>query len=244
MTATPSVPPDTVVYAVGDVHGRDDLLAELHERIAADAAGRSASRRVLVHLGDYVDRGPASRQVVDRLTQRPLPGFEIVTLMGNHERLLIGFLEGDPADAVCWIRNGGAATLASYGVEPPTGLHGLLAAYEGFVEALPEEHRRFYETRPLTHRVGDYVFVHAGVDPRRPLDDQDERTALWVREPFLNNPEWMGAMIVHGHTPAREPVIRPNRIGVDTGAFASGVLTALVLEGTSRSFIQAKGERA
>lgn len=243
MVQAPRVPDGTVVYAVGDVHGRDDLLAELHDRILADSAGRAASRRVLVHLGDYVDRGPASRQVVERLAAEglaaeALPGFEIVSLKGNHEALLLDFLDGrEPAGG--WLANGGGATLFSYGVPPPDPWdeEDVDRTRAALAARLPAHHRSFFSCLPTIHQEGDYLFVHAGIRPWAPLDRQAEADLLWIREPFLEWSKPFGVIIVHGHTIARAPDVRTNRIGIDTGAYASGVLTALVLEGAGRTFL-------
>ncbi|BBK39658.1 metallophosphoesterase [Allostella sp. ATCC 35155] len=238
MARDPRVPDGTLVYAIGDVHGRDDLLGALHDRIAADAAGRNARRRLLVHLGDYVDRGPASRQVLDRLAGAPPPGFESVALKGNHEAFLLAFLHGREA-AAGWLLNGGGATLASYGVEPPDpwDSEDVDRAREQFRAALPDRHRSFLSGLRLLHQEGDYLFVHAGIRPWAPLDRQVEADLLWIREPFLEWPKAFGPVVVHGHTITNAPDVRANRIGIDTGAFGTGVLTALALQGDSRIFL-------
>ncbi|MGE0722738.1 MAG: metallophosphoesterase family protein [Alphaproteobacteria bacterium] len=232
----PSIPAGSAVYAVGDVHGRADLLADLQAQIVADARRVEADRRVVVYLGDYVDRGGQSREVIDRLLDVPLPGFESVHLMGNHEAFLLQFLETIAAGPG-WMMNGGRATLASYGIQPPARITDaqLLAETQAHLRAaLPEDHRLFLETLGLSHVEGDYAFVHAGIRPGVPLDEQAPADLLWIREPFL---DWTGPLervIVHGHTISEQPEIRPNRIGIDTGAFASGVLTCLALHGDRR----------
>lgn len=238
MARDPRVPDGTLVYAIGDVHGRDDLLQELHDRIATDAAGRSARRRLLVHLGDYVDRGPASRQVIDRLASPPLPGFEAVSLKGNHEAFLLAFLRGSEA-VEGWLVNGGATTLASYGVEPPDprDSEDVDRAREQFRAALPDRHLDFLSGLRLLHQEGDYLFVHAGIRPWAPLDRQVEADLLWIREPFLGWPKAFGPVVVHGHTITNAPDVRSNRIGIDTGAYGTGVLTTLALQGDSRMFL-------
>ena len=239
MAARHRVPEGTVVYAIGDVHGRDDLLADLHRQVADDAAALDARRRVLVHLGDYVDRGPASRQAIDRLAGDPLGGFESVALKGNHEAFLLAFLRG--AEAVDgWLANGGKTTLRSYGVAPPDpgDDEDVDRARAQFAAALPRRHREFLDGLRLLHQEGDYLFVHAGIRPWAPLDRQAEADLLWIREPFLGWDKPFGPIVVHGHTIAREPDIRPNRIGIDTGAYASGILTCLVLSGTERRFLR------
>lgn len=237
--APPRVPAGDLVYAVGDLHGRADLLDDMRARIEADAAAGAADRRWIVYLGDYVDRGPDVRGVIDRLLAGPPAGFEQVCLMGNHEAWLLDFLR-DARAGNGWLMNGGGATLASYGVATrrlgPLGrLEALRAAFD---EALPDAHRRFLSELRLMWRLGDYAFVHAGVRPGTPLEGQDEHDLLWIREEFLAAPDDFGAVVVHGHTIEDAPVVLPNRIGLDTGAFATGRLTCLVLDGTERRFLQ------
>ncbi|MCC7274355.1 MAG: metallophosphoesterase [Alphaproteobacteria bacterium] len=235
----PRPPAGTVVYAVGDVHGRDDLLAARHARIVAAAAARPAARRVLVHLGDYVDRGVHSRRVIERLAAGPPDGFEAVPLQGNHEAFLLRFLDTVEAGPG-WLMNGGAATLASYGVAPPDprDTDELEAARRALRAALPDHHLAFLQRlRPL-HQEGDYLFVHAGIRPWAPLDRQVPADLLWIRAPFLDWTKPFGPIVVHGHTITAEPDVRSNRIGIDTGAYASGILTCLVLDGDERRFLR------
>lgn len=234
------VPEGRRVYAVGDVHGRDDLLSRLHRLIAEDAAAAGAARNTLVYLGDYIDRGPASRQVLDRLTGDPLPGFDAVFLKGNHDEFLRRFLEdGAPSDT--WLANGGVATLASYGFEgvrPVAGPGALDDMRRDLARRLGATHLGFLRGVRLFHTIGDYLFVHAGVRPEIPLAEQDPFDLMWIRGGFL---DWDGPLeriVVHGHTVTPVPDVRPNRIGIDTGAYVSGHLTCLVLEGGSRRFLQ------
>jgi len=232
----PSVPDGTCVYAVGDIHGRHDLLRDLQRRIAADAAGRNAGRRVVVYLGDYVDRGPDSRAVIETLAGAPLPGFESVHLRGNHETLLLDFLD-DVTIAPLWFANGGDNTLESYGVavghdDPPDDLQAAFRA------AFPPAHKAFLEGLALSHVEGGYAFVHAGVRPGVPLAAQAEEDLIWIRDEFLDATADHGHVVVHGHSIATRPEERANRIAIDTGAFYSGALTALVLDGATRNFIQ------
>jgi serine/threonine protein phosphatase 1 len=228
-------PDGLAIYAVGDIHGRLDLLIELQARILADAARRRAARRVVVYLGDYVDRGPDSRSVLERLTARPLPGFDSVHLRGNHEQMMLDFADGS-GRGMAWFPNGGGETLASYGLDAPAG--GLRPAPDaaarlraGLLAALPTSHDAFLRALPACHRIGDYVFVHAGIRPGVALADQSEVDMLWIREPFLGANTEHGFVVVHGHTVSLAPQIRTNRIGIDTGAYATGVLTALAIEG-------------
>ncbi len=236
----PRVPDGRRVYAVGDVHGRADLLSLLHGRIEADARGAPEARKVLVYLGDYVDRGPNSFAVVETLIQRPLAGFHIVHLKGNHEDFLLRFLD-DPSLAEIWLMNGAAATLLSYGVDvydPATGASTFEGVRHDFAASLPAHHLAFFRRLHMCHVEGDYAFVHAGVRPGVPLDGQRDDDLLWIRDPFLDSDRDFGKVVVHGHTVDRDPVQRANRIGIDTGACFTGCLTCLVLEGAGRRFLQ------
>ncbi len=237
-----AVPDGTCVYAVGDIHGRKDLLDELHQKIAEDARGRDADRRVVVYLGDYVDRGPDSKAVVESLIRSPLGGFESYYLKGNHEDFLLRFLEAPDADA-SWFGNGGEETLESYGVAPPETLstEELSSVRDTFAAALPDDHKRFLDSLILYHVEGDYAFVHAGIRPGVPLDKQKPEDLMWIRDDFLYSEDRHSHMIVHGHTISADPEIRASRIGIDTGAFASGILTALSLCGERRDFLHTLG---
>lgn len=237
------VPEDMRLYAIGDIHGRDDLLADLLNRIGADARHQPSDRNILIFLGDYIDRGLQSREVLDRLTGDPMPGFERVFLKGNHEQALLQFLD-DAAFGRTWKYYGGLETLHSYGIkeltlsdDPADFEH----ARERLEEILPQSHRHFLETLGLTAEFGDYFFTHAGVRPGVSLNRQIEEDLLWIRDDFLESHASFGKIVVHGHTPKEEVVFRRNRIGVDTGAYMTGVLTALVLEGASRRLLQTGG---
>jgi len=235
-----SVPRGTRVYAIGDIHGRADLLETLHVKVREDASQGAAERRCVVYLGDYVDRGLQSREVIDLLLEAPLEGFESVHLMGNHEEFMLRFLE-QPKAGPGWFMNGGGATLYSYGVrtlERGTDLTRMSHLCEQLGRNLPERHLAFLRGLKRWHIEGDYYFVHAGIRPGVPLEEQRDEDTLWIREPFLDDPSDHGKMVVHGHTIMAEPQVRPNRIGIDTGAYATGVLTCLVLEGSTRRFLQ------
>ncbi|MCW5771168.1 MAG: serine/threonine protein phosphatase [Rhodospirillaceae bacterium] len=241
----PRVPQGARVYAVGDVHGRIDLLRALEAQIVADAASRAERcRNLLVYLGDYVDRGPNSKRVVDTLVDRPLPGFERFHLMGNHEAFLIEFLN-DLEAGPGWFFNGGLATLASYGVKigknDELSYETLRRVQEEFRRKLPQSHLDFYTNLDFSRVEGDFFFVHAGIRPGVPLDNQTDEDMLWIREEFLGCDDDFGKVVVHGHTISWEPEVKCNRIGIDTGAFASGVLTALVLEGREQDFLAVTG---
>jgi serine/threonine protein phosphatase 1 len=228
-----AVPADSRVYAVGDIHGRLDLLEEIQGLILDDAATAPERRKVIVYVGDYIDRGPNPRSVVERLAGRPLPGFEGVHLMGNHEAMMLDFLR-DIEAGPGWMWNGGGATLRSYGVAAPrswTDTKQLEAARRGLAEALPDSHRAFLERLALSHREGDYLFAHAGIRPGVPLDAQEPHDLIWIRDEFLFSRSDHGAVVVHGHTIVDVPMRLPNRIAIDTGAYLTGRLTCLVLAG-------------
>jgi serine/threonine protein phosphatase 1 len=233
-------PDGTRIYAVGDIHGRDDLLARLLQAISDDAAETSGDlRRVLVYVGDYVDRGLGSRQVIDRLIGQPLDGFETVHLLGNHEEAFLGFIEGGPI-AFDWFKYGGLETLYSYDVPIPrrTSDRDIEELRKLAMAAVPDPHVAFLRGCKLWHIEGDYVFVHAGIRPGVPLERQEPEDLLWIRDEFLSSrSDHGGKVVVHGHTICERPEIRANRINIDTGAYASGRLTCLVLQGDGRRFL-------
>ena len=229
----PRVPEGARVYVIGDIHGRLDLLSQLRERIVMDSGNFTGERKVAVYLGDYVDRGPRAKEVIDLLVDEPLAGFESVHLKGNHENFLLDFLD-DASVWPLWLYNGAGATLLSYGVSSTAGPEGLQAEFRA---PIPARHLEFLHSLALSHAEGDYFFVHAGVRPGVALEDQDEADMIWIRDPFLFSDADHGKIVVHGHSIAREPEIEANRIGIDTGAYATGKLTCLVLEGANRAFL-------
>jgi len=233
----PAVPEGIRVYAVGDIHGRADLLEDVLLRIDADLKRDRPRRAIQIFLGDYVDRGPHSRKVIEILAQRREEQ-ELICLKGNHEDCLLGFLR-DPSTLEYWSQLGGIETLKSYGVLP--GSSGLarrrteIAA--GLSAAIAGRHEQFLRALDLTFSLGDFFFVHAGVNPNLPLSEQRESDLLWIRAEFLNSEKDFGKMIVHGHTPTIEPEVRTNRIGIDTGAFATNNLTCLIIEGDALALL-------
>lgn len=224
-------PEETRVYAIGDVHGRLDLLDDMHAMIRDDARSAQGRRLVVVYLGDYIDRGPQSREVLDRLLDAPLAGVETVYLRGNHEEIMLGFLDfGIRGES--WFTYGGRETLQSYGVAAPlpTAESEFPAARAALRQALPARHRAFLDALKLSHREGDYLFVHAGVKPGVLLEAQEARELLWIRHEFLDSDVDFGVCVVHGHTPEERPTVKSNRIGIDTGACWTGRLTCAVIE--------------
>ena len=236
-TNRPRVPEHLRIYAIGDVHGRADLLDDILSRIDTHQATHPTVRALEIYLGDYIDRGPASRDVLDRLIARRQVR-EMVCLKGNHETFVAAFLN-DPATLGEWRRYGGLETLMSYGLAPSIKMdlahQARLAA--AFGQALPESHSRFLDDLKSSFTCGDFFFAHAGVRPGIPLAKQREEDLLWIRQEFLRSEENFSKIVVHGHTPVREPDVRPNRINIDTGAYATGKLTCLVLEDAQLCFL-------
>lgn len=230
------LPPGLRVYAIGDIHGRADLLDQLHDLIEADLS-TAPEKAVIVYLGDYVDRGPDSHGVIERLTRHRFPGVETVALLGNHEDMLLQFLDA-PYGASLWLTNGGDATLRSYHVRIPASFDDFLMAQRALLGAMPRHHKQFLAGLPVQVQFGDYLFVHAGIRPGLPLDRQSREQMIWIRDVFLNSESDHGLIVVHGHTIVHDVEWMPNRIGVDTGAYTTGRLTALVLEGGGRRLLQ------
>jgi predicted MPP superfamily phosphohydrolase len=227
----------TRVYAIGDIHGRLDLLERAIAAIREDI-GEAGPDAVTVTLGDYIDRGPTSRGVIERLASNPFPT-PYVALKGNHETLLEGFLK-DPATGEYWRRLGGLETLHSYGVPVPDFMRGknYAEAAEKLRAALPAHHLEFLQSLKTSLSHGEYFFCHAGVRPGIPLAQQNDEDLMWIRDEFLSSRQDFGQIIVHGHTPVDAPDVRMNRINIDTGAFASGRLTCVVLDGSGHRFLE------
>jgi serine/threonine protein phosphatase 1 len=231
-----STPSDTRIYAVGDIHGRADLLIETIERIDRDLERRPVRHSAEVYLGDYVDRGPDSKTVIDLLSVRLVKN-RAICLRGNHEEMMEQFLR-DPDQLEVWSQLGGLQTLASYGVVP--GSHGGTsneALHDRFLRVFPRSHAVFLQCLKPWLGCGDLLFVHAGIRPGIPLERQQLNDLLWIRSEFLDSQRDHGKLIVHGHTPVPHPDIRKNRINIDTGACWSGTLTCIAIEGTSIMFL-------
>jgi serine/threonine protein phosphatase 1 len=233
------IPASIRIYVIGDVHGRYDLLLRLHDRIVQDAQVEPAGERRVIYLGDYIDRGPSSREVLEFLISACPTGPPATHLLGNHEAMLLRFLE-DCSVGAEWLAYGGLATLMSYGVN----LRGeggaeqkLLSAQRSLRESLPPSHEGFLRSLPTHASFGDYYFVHAGVRPGVPLEQQKDSDLIWIREEFLASKDFHGKVVVHGHSYKTEPEVLANRIGIDTGAYATGRLTCLVLEGKTVRFL-------
>jgi serine/threonine protein phosphatase 1 len=242
----PSLPAGLRIYAIGDIHGRLDLLDEVLSRIEADMAARPTGRAIHVFLGDYIDRGSSSRETIDRLIELR-EARECVFLKGNHELIALKCLS-DRSLFDQWMRLGGVETLVSYGVPAGQSAGGkpIVELQSAFHHALPQAHLRFFRDLQTSFTCGDFFFAHAGVRPGVELSRQTENDLLWIREEFLSSTEDFGKIVIHGHTPTREVDIGPNRINIDTGAFATGRLTCLTIEDSSLSVIdtlQAVGAR-
>ena len=239
VTAEPSVPPGYRAYAIGDIHGRRDLLDDALARIEGDNEGRGKAQVIIVFLGDLIDRGPASAQVLERARTYRRPGFRTVFISGNHEEVLLRLLRGESQFLNNWLKFGGAEFARSYGISSTalkrTDPDRAVAVLR---EKIPKEDQEFLESFVDTCRIGSYLFVHAGLRPGVPLPEQKQSDLRWIRHPFLDNDDDHGFIVVHGHTIAGQIDVRGNRIGLDTGAYRTGVLTTMGLEGRERWFLQ------
>jgi serine/threonine protein phosphatase 1 len=225
------------VYCVGDIHGRQDLLRDMAERVEADIKTRSFDHAVTIFLGDYIDRGLGSKRVLERLASGEWPT-SIIALAGNHEDFLKDFLD-DAAILDFWRSQGGLATLHSYGVNVGSAMAGrdFEEVQAEFTACFPKHHLNFLEALRISVSIGDYFFCHAGVRPGIALDRQNRDDLVNIREPFLSSEAEHGKVIVHGHTPTVAPEIRSNRIGIDTAAYATDRLTCLVLAKDEQRFL-------
>jgi serine/threonine protein phosphatase 1 len=231
--APAATPPGRRIYAIGDIHGCDAQLANLHELIAEDLAHRPVDTALLLHIGDYVDRGADTAGVLTRLAAgSPIDHMPVVNVLGNHDDTMLHALSGDRAAATDWLFAGGVPALQSYGIDPGS-------PRETWPAQVPPEHLDFLRNLTLCHQEGGYFFVHAGVRPGIALEQQTREDMLRIRQPFLYTERDLGAVVVHGHTPVKTPVVQHNRIAIDTGAVFGGVLTCVVLEAETIGFLTA-----
>jgi Calcineurin-like phosphoesterase len=224
------------IYAIGDIHGRLDLLERAIAAIRHDVEEHGPAA-LTVTLGDYIDRGPQSRGVLDRLIENPFPT-SYVALKGNHETMLEAFL-ADPTTGPFWRQQGGLETLQSYGIRVGKILGASFAAASDQLRtALPAAHIQFLSSLKTSFSRGKYFFCHAGVRPGVPLERQSDEDLLWIRDTFLSSTMDFGKIVVHGHTPTAKPEVLPNRISIDTGAFATDRLTCVALSGGAPRFLR------
>lgn len=231
--------PERPVYAIGDIHGRADLIEPLLERIDADLTAQGHSDPALVFLGDCVDRGDASAAVLEQVRDLAETQSGTVTcLLGNHEKMMLDFLDDPAGRGARWLVNGGLQTLASYrigGIGTRAPVEDLVEASDALARALPDGMQDWLRALPLWWQSGNVVCVHAAMNPERPPDEQDERAMLWGHRDFTAIPREDGLWVVHGHTIVRDPQIAAGRIATDTGAYHSGRLTAAAITpGTCR----------
>lgn len=237
----PAGAPGYRAYVVGDVHGRLDLLEQLLAKIHSELQRRPAAKNLLVFVGDLIDRGPSSAHVLERLRTYRRDGVQPVFILGNHEEVLLRILRGESTLITKWRWFGGSECLQSYGIEPEQ--LGRLSDDEALAVirgAIPKNHVQFLESFVDSCRFGDYLFVHAGIRPGIDLDQQSQADLRWIREPFLLDESDHGFVVVHGHTISPKVQDHPNRIGIDTGAYRTGVLTALAIEGHNRWFVDTR----
>jgi serine/threonine protein phosphatase 1 len=229
----PRLPDGIRIYAMTDIHGCADLLQKMFTVIDRDLANLGSTRAIHVFLGDYIDRGPASRETIDLLIDRSRR-YETVFLKGNHEAFLFDVLK-TPAELQAWRQYGGLQTLVSYGLRPTLNPNEAeqKELIEELAQRIPPHQRQFFNNLRLRFECGDFFFVHAGIRPGIPLSQQKEEDLLSIRDEFLYSEERFSKYIVHGHTPVLVPDIRPNRINIDTGAYATGNLTLLTIQGDS-----------
>ena len=236
-----SLPDGDRVYAIGDIHGHVDLLERLLTRIEAHCRLRPVPRVTLVYLGDYIDRGPASAQVIDRVLEQPAWATRVVRILGNHEDRFHAFLT-DRADDAAYLGAGGQQTLVSYGVETRSlWLPSSMARTKrALLARLPAAHLELLESGVVSERIGGFFFCHAGIMPGVPLSEQDRHDLQWIRKRFHDSADDHGAIVVHGHTTVDQPELLANRINIDTHAYKSGVLTAAVIEENRVHFLDTR----
>jgi serine/threonine protein phosphatase 1 len=238
--AAPAIPDGMRLYAIGDIHGQLDLLHDILRRIEEDHRARSDAELHLMFLGDYVDRGPQSAGVIEFLIKAPSLYGSCHFLKGNHEDAMVRVLEGGRDQIENWLRYGGRETLHSYGISDRVIAMGGTFLSAELSDKVPMAHRHFLNSLEPCKQFGDYVFVHAGIRPNVPLARQDPADLMWIRSPFLDFKGDHGVTVVHGHTVTDNVVVTGNRIGIDTGAYRTGRLSAIGIEGTDRWFLQTR----
>lgn len=227
------------IYAIGDVHGCYDLLARIHRQIIAEIEQDAPADWRIIHLGDYVDRGPQSREVLDFLAKATAHDPRMIALMGNHDEGFLDFL-ANPTEARLFLDYGGLETAASYGVVLDASSRGaIFESHRQLLSAMPEKHLAFLHGLKRHAEFGDFFFCHAGVRPEVALADQDPHDLIWIRREFLDHPGLHDKVVVHGHTPHNQPQVMANRVNVDTMAYDTGRLTALVVDGREKRFLAA-----
>ena len=232
----------TVVYAIGDIHGRLDLLNMMEAAIAEDIRSTGPAQALICYLGDYIDRGPHSAGIIERFCGPFEDDVVRIFLKGNHEERMLDFLVEPAQSGPGWMQVGGRNTLESYGVAVPADVDDLdwTALRDALSDMLPDGHRSFLSSLRLGWVWRNYLFVHAGIRPDTPLDRQSPRDLMWIREPFLSSTQDWSFKVVHGHVIVEEPVLRSNRFGIDTGAYQSGKLTCLTLDNSGARILQVK----
>jgi serine/threonine protein phosphatase 1 len=232
----------TRIYAIGDVHGRPDLMQMMFDAIERREDELAVARTQIIMIGDIVDRGPNSREALQLLFDRQRQMPNLMTLLGNHEEMLLRSLRGDEAELRGWMTVGGAETVQSFGLEPLKPGEDALPFVLALQKAVPRDWVDWMNAWPLMYQSGDYFFCHAGIKPGVPLTRQHRRDLLWAREGFMDDERWHGGVVVHGHTITETVEIRSNRIGLDTGAYRSGVLSAACFDGTDVDILTVRSE--
>jgi|TARA_B100000929_G_scaffold133052_1_gene105452 serine/threonine protein phosphatase 1 len=221
------------IFVVGDIHGCHILLAQIHKKIL-DKSNNTSGNKLLVYLGDYIDRGPKIKETIQALLDFQPDNFQQIFLLGNHEQMMLDFINNVPDSLYLWMLNGGDETLNSYGIKDTVFFNNETKSKETIrgelVNNIPKNHLKFFHNLTLSYKWGDYFFVHAGIDPDVPLNKQDKNTLIWQRKSkFLDNTKLFEKIIVHGHTPQPKIENLANRINLDTGAFYTGILSCLII---------------